>query len=405
MAYTGKDAGLELHVCDGAVRSESVLDGVDCSLAEARGIGNEAYTDNAFLALERRRLLSPTWTCIGIGSDLPGPGDVKPVGLVGLPLLMVRAENGELRVFHNVCSHRGVRLVEESGQVKRVIVCPYHSWSYSLDGTLFSTPHIGGQGKHSCEGFDKSRHPLRRVRSATWFDLIFVNLSGDAPPFEEHIAPIAERWKHYDPSRFHHGGSDSHWTLELNCNWKLVVENHNDAYHLPWVHPGLNSYSKFEDHYEIVGDDFYAGQGSNAYQPKRPENAAQLPRLSDVPDEWQERSEYIAIFPNAIISIHVDHYWSVWLEPVACDRTVEHMNLYFVGEQRLGDEYDSVRRTVTAEWLQIWSEDRNIVERMQRGRSSPAFRGGVFSPALDAATHQLHRWYARRMQDTGIRAG
>ncbi len=127
MASTGKDASLEFQVCDGAVRPESVLDGVDCSLAEARGIGNEAYTDNAFLALERQRLLSPTWTCIGIGSDLPEPGDVKPVDLVGLPLLMVRAENGELRVFHNVCSHRGVRLVEESGQVKRVIVCPYHS--------------------------------------------------------------------------------------------------------------------------------------------------------------------------------------------------------------------------------------------------------------------------------------
>ena len=100
---------------------------------------------------------------------------------------------------------------------------------------------------------------------------------------------------------------------------------------------------------------------------------------------------------NAIVGIHVDHYWSVWLQPVACDRTVERMNLYFVGEQRLGEEYESVRKAVTAEWLQIWSEDQDIVERMQRGRSSPAFRGGVFSPVLDAATHQLHRWYARRM--------
>ena len=397
MASAEKDVNLEREIEHRAIPTQTVLGGVDCSLSEARGIGNQAYTDNAFLALERDRLMSSTWTCIGIGSDISEPGDVKPVDFMGFPLLMVRAENGEVRVFHNVCSHRGVRLVEESGQVKRVIVCPYHSWSYNLDGTLFSTPHIGGQGKHHCEGFDKSRHPLRRVRSASWFDMVFVNLSGDAPTFEKHIAPIAERWKHYDASRFNQVGNDCRWTLDLNCNWKLAAENHNDAYHLPWVHPGLNSYSKFEDHYEIVGDDFYAGQGSNAYHPKRPANARPLPCLPGIPDEWQGRSEYIAVFPNAIVGIHADHYWSVWLQPVACDRTVERMNLYFVGEQSPGDEYETVRAAVTAEWLQIWSEDQEIVERMQRGRSSPAFQGGVFSPVLDAATHQLHRWYARRM--------
>lgn len=397
MASVVKNQSRALAVANSFARTEAVVDGVDCALAKARGIGNEAYTQDAFLALERDRLMSPTWTCIGVASDVPQAGDVKPVDLVGIPLLMARGDDGEVRVFHNVCSHRGVRLVEEVGQVKRVIVCPYHSWSYNLDGTLFATPHIGGQGKHTCEGFDKSRHHLRRVRSAEWFDMVFINLSADAPPFEEHIAPLAERWKHYDTSRFHHGGADSCWTLELQCNWKLAVENHNDAYHLPWVHPGLNSYSKFEDHYEIVGDDFYAGQGSNAYNPRRPENAPKLPSLPGIPDEWQSRSEYIAIFPNAIVGIHVDHYWSVWLEPVACDRTIERMNLYFVGEQPLDDEFERVRQGVTAEWLQIWSEDQGIVERMQRGRSSPAFQGGVFSPALDAATHQLHRWYARRM--------
>ena len=400
MASAERGISLEIEVGNRTIRTETVVDGVDCSLSEARGIGNQAYTDNAFVALERDRLMSPTWTCVGVGSDLPEPGDVKPVEFMGLPLLLVRAESGEVRVFHNVCSHRGVRLVEQAGRVKRVIVCPYHSWSYNLDGTLFATPHIGGQGRHVCEGFDKARHPLRRVRSATWFDMVFINLSDNAPPFEEHISPLAERWKHYDPSLFHHGGSDSRWALELACNWKLAVENHNDAYHLPWVHPGLNSYSKFEDHYEIVGDDFYAGQGSNGYHPRRPENTPQLPCLSGIPDRWQGRSEYIAIFPNAIVGIHVDHYWSVWLEPVACDRTIERMNLYFVGEQALAPEFDIIRKAVTAEWLQIWSEDQDIVERMQRGRSSPAFQGGVFSPALDAATHQLHRWYARRMLET-----
>ncbi len=383
---------------NGAADIGAMVSGVDCPLAEARGIGNEAYTRDAFLELERERLLSPTWTCIGIGNDVPQPGDIKPLEFVGIPLLMVRDTSGEVRVFHNVCSHRGVRLVEEPGRIKRVIVCPYHSWSYHLDGTLFATPHIGGQDKHTCEGFDKQRHGLRPVRSATWFDMVFVNLSGDAPPFEQHIAPLAKRWQHYDTSAFRHGGPDSTWELDLGCNWKLAVENHNDAYHLPWVHPSLNSYSRFEDHYDIVGDDFYAGQGSHAYAPKRPDGGPALPTAPGLPPEWRERAEYIAVFPNAILGIHADHYWSVWLEPVACDRTLERMNLYYVGEKPLGEDYARTRQAVQREWLRIWSEDRDIVERMQRGRRSPAFRGGVFSPALDAPTHQFHRWFARRLQ-------
>lgn len=375
----------------------AITQGVDCPLAEARGLGNEAYTTMSFLQRDRERLFAPTWACIGIGNDVPNAGDLKPVELLGIPLLMLRDVSGEIRVFHNVCSHRGVRLVSQSGNVKRVIVCPYHSWSYQLDGRLFGTPHIGGQNKHECAGFDKSRHGLRPVRAAVWFDLVFVNLTDDAPEFENHIAPIAQRWPDRDASQFRHGGADSAWMLDLRCNWKLVIENHNDAYHLPWVHPSLNSYSQFKDHYEIVGDDFYAGQGSTNYNPRHLDGGQSLPIQSGLNDRQQKLAEYIAIFPNAILGVHADHYWSVWLEPVACDRTIERMNIYYVGEESLVDEFARMRAAVRGEWLRIFKEDQNILERMQQGRASPAFTGGVFSPALDAPTHQFHRWAARRL--------
>lgn len=382
---------------DSLVDISAIAAGVDRPIAEARGLGNRAYCDPAFMTYERDNLLGRTWSCIGVGNDLPNPGDVRPVEFMGLPLLVLRDLDGEIRVFHNVCSHRGVRLVEEPVTVKRTIVCPYHAWSYRLDGTLLGTPHIGGSGKHECEGFDPTCHGLRAVRSAVWFDLVFINLSGDAPAFEHHVAPLAERWRHLDPHAFRHGGADSRWELDLACNWKLAVENHNDAYHLPWVHPSLNSYSRFEDHYDVVGDDHFAGQGSIAYRPQRPEGEPGLPHLPGIPEEWRQRAEYIALFPNAILGVHADHYWSVWLEPTACDRTLERMNIYYVGDDACGEDFTRVRDAVKTEWLRIWAEDQSIVERMQRGRHSPAFSGGVFSPALDAPTHQFHRWYARRL--------
>ena len=386
---------------DAPVDIDALISGVDVDIASARGVDNAAYVDPRMLALERDRLFAPTWACIGVGNDVPERGDLFPVELLGLPLLMVRDRDGGIRVFHNVCSHRGLRLVEEAGTTRRTIVCPYHSWTYDLDGTLRGTPHIGGQDRHECEGFDRARHGLRSVRCAVWFDLVFVNLSGDAPDFARHVSALSQRWAHLDPEHFRHGGPDSCWELEVACNWKLAVENHNDAYHLPWVHRSLNSYSRFEDHYDIVGDDHYAGQGSLAYRAPRPEWAPPLPQVADLPAAWRERAEYVALFPNAIVGIHADHFWTVCLEPLACDRTRERMNIYYLGDSPRGEEFAPVRSAVCAEWLRIFAEDRGVVEGMQRGRHSPAFAGGVFSPVLDAPTHQFHRWFARRFPRAG----
>ena len=126
-------------------------------------------------------------------------------------------------MFHNVCSHRGTELVSSPGSVKRRLCCPYHSWTYDLDGTLCATPSIGGPGKNECDGFDKSKHGLKPVRTAVWFDAVFVNLLGDAPDFENHIAPLAARWKDFEARLLRHGGADSSLRFDLGCNWKLAV--------------------------------------------------------------------------------------------------------------------------------------------------------------------------------------
>ncbi len=176
------------------VKAQDALSRVDRPIVEASGLPNEAYTSEDFARFERDHLLAKTWLCVGVGHHVPGPGDVRPVKILGLPLLLLRDLNGDIKVFHNVCSHRGAELVSNPGTVKRTVVCPYHSWCYDLDGSLRATPSIGGPGVNDCEGFERAKHGLRAVRTAVWFDVVFVNLSGDAPDFTDFIAPLAERW-------------------------------------------------------------------------------------------------------------------------------------------------------------------------------------------------------------------
>ena len=214
--------------------------GVAADIRHSRGLPSRWYVEAELGSLEHERLFARAWCAIGVASDIAAPGAILPVELNGMPLIAVRDEAGAVGVFHNVCSHRGMKLVGEPCQVQGLLRCPYHSWSYSLDGRLRATPSIGGPGVNRADGFDKARHGLKPVRSAVWFDQIFVNIDGKAPPFEEFIRPLAERWRAFDPAAFRHGASDSYLRFELACNWKLAVENYCEAYHLPWVHPGLN---------------------------------------------------------------------------------------------------------------------------------------------------------------------
>ena len=368
---------------------------VDRPIQEASGLPNQAYTSEDFARYERDQLLANTWMCVGVGHHVPNPGDLRPVKILGLPLLLLRDRAGEIQVFHNVCSHRGVELIAGPCSVKRRICCPYHSWTYDLDGSLAATPSIGGPGKNDCPGFNRAQHGLKPVRTAVWADVVFVNLSGDAPPFGDYIAPVAERWGDFDLSLIRHGGPDSSLSFDIACNWKLAVENYCEAYHLPWVHPGLNSYSRLEDHYDIAEDKLYAGQGSLVYQPRLSEDGGEFPRFPNLPDKWLKGAEYIALFPNVLLGIHADHFYVGYLEPVSTDRTREYFEIYYVGDEPLGDDYAALRAANSRGWRSIFNEDLDIVERLQRGRASPAFQGGVFSPVMDGPTHCFHKWAAR----------
>lgn len=379
--------------------SSTELSAINSATVVAHGLPNRYYTTQSAAAEERDSVLANTWTCVGFVSDLPAR-HAQPIDLMGLPLMMVADPKGEIRVFHNVCRHRGHRLVAAPCKMKGAIVCPYHSWTYAFDGELRGTPHIGGHGIHHVDGFDKSTRGLIPVRTAVWMDMVFVNLSGDAAPFEVHVAPLIERWQAFTGpgglGALRSANGDGTMQLEIGCNWKLAVENFCESYHLPWIHPGLNSYSKIEDHYNIIAGDWGAGQGT--YEFNFTERAGiSLPRFDHWPEAQLKIAEYIAFFPNVLLGLQNDHMFAMLLMPNGPNRTVETVKLYYLGDAATSENYANAREVMLAGWREVFLEDVGVCEGMQQGRHSPAFDGGTFSPALDTATHHFHKWVAQHL--------
>ena len=373
------------------------LDVVNKPISQAHGLPNECYTSKEYTLIERKKLFEDKWTVIGTASSLSKIGDAKPFDLLGLPLLIIRNKKNKIKVFHNVCSHRGVKLVSKAGNIRNVIRCPYHSWSYTSDGELVATPHIGGMNKHQSSKFEKSKSNLKEIKSYVWLDLIIVNISGNQIPFEKYIKPLDKRWSKFwrnkDRKLIKHANDFGYFKLKAKCNWKFAIENYCESYHLPWVHPGLNEYSKIDDHYHIQGlPNRFAGQGTINYNPKF-NGKEKLPCFPNWPKNKENIAEYIALFPNVMLGIHKDHYYAYWLEPIDHENTLEHMEIYYVGEKAAKSKrFKSLRKQNHKLWEDIQKEDVDIIQRMQIGRNSNAYNGGNFSPDMDNPTHQFHRW-------------
>ena len=381
------------------------LDSVSEPIEKAHGLPNECYLNGSYTEIERKKIFENKWVVIGTASSVPESGDAKPFDLMGIPLIILRDKEKKIHVFHNVCSHRGYKLLKEPCSLKNVLRCPYHSWSYDFTGNLVATPHLGGMNKNNNENFDNAKSGLKEVRSYVWLDLIMVNISDNEIPFEDYIKPLENRWSDFwteeDQKMIYHANDYGYFLLEANCNWKFAIENYCESYHLPWVHPGLNAYSKIDDHYHIQGlPNRFAGQGTVVYNP-RFKSEIQFPTFPGWAKEKEMYAEYVALFPNVMIGIHKDHYYAYWLEPISYNYTKEHMEIYYVGEEAATSvKYKSLRKQNYDMWHSIQSEDLNIIEGMQEGRNSPVFNGGNFSPVMDNPTHHFNKWVATTLTDT-----
>ena len=362
-------------------------------IEQANGLSNAHYIDPAVFAEERQAVLFNNWPGLATASDVPEIGDAVPLTFLGMPLLIVRDRSGQVRVFQNTCRHRGMILVDAPRKIDGAIRCPYHSWCYSTEGRLVSTPHVGGPGQNTHQGIDRALLGLFEIRSHVWMDVIWINISGTALPFEQANADLIARWAEFDKP-LHHGGADSRFQLSVNCNWKLAVENYCESYHLPWVHPGLNSYSRLEDHYHIEQAGHYSGQGTLVYRQIKSEDGLSFPDFADLSDKWDTAAEYVTVYPNVLMGVHRDHTFAIILVPEGPEKTTENVHLYYA-EAETDPE---LRARNTDQWKHVFEEDIFVVEGMQRGRHGVQFDGGRFSPAMDGPTHMFHDWIASRLE-------
>jgi len=362
----------------------------------ARGLPNAHYISDEVYAEERDAVMFANWAGIGFGFDVPNAGDVAPVDFMGMPLLIVRGDDQKVRVFQNTCRHRGMVLVNEKANVRGTIRCKYHSWCYGLKGELRSTPHVGGAGQNVNEHVDRRTLGLVEIRSHIYRDVVFVNVSGTAPEFEDYAAPLLRRMHEHTAPVFH-GGFNQGFEFDVRCNWKLAAENYLESYHLPWVHPGLNSYSRLEDHYHLPEDAPMSGQGVKVYRQIEGHEGEVFPDFDGLGPFWDAGAEYPVLFPNTLFGFQRDHAFVMLLLPQGPERTVERTELFYAFPAEDHPELDPLKAKNAQQWKSVLSEDLFVVEGMQRGRHGVHFDGGKFSPVMDNPTHEFHRWVAEHL--------
>lgn len=358
-------------------------------LASARTLPATAYTSIDVFRTEQRELFGRMWLCVGRESDLPDPGDYRVQEVAGDSVLLVRGADKVLRAMYNVCRHRGARLIDETcGRGLSRIVCPYHAWTYRLDGSLAQVPRMDPD-------LERDAFPLVPVRLGSYEGFVFVNLDEQAVPLEQSLADLP------DLTRFRMGdlrcGRRIEYTVE--ANWKLIGENYSECYHCPGVHPQLfrisDNLSRVERRQE-TGACFNGGpmvlrEGMQTMSMTGRRTAPVIPGL---PPEDHRLVYYYFVYPNMCLSPHPDYVLTHTLWPIAPDRTRIVCEWLFTQEALAQPDFDPV------DMVEFWDvtnrQDWGLCERTQRGAQSRGFRPGPYHPSEDCV-HTFDRWYAGRM--------
>jgi choline monooxygenase len=346
--------------------SETDLAALYRPTGEARGLPGRCY-GTGFYALEQRNLFPKLWCAVAFASDLPEPGDMVPVELAGRPLVVVRGSDGTVRTFHNICRHRAMRVVTEPCRGRTAMTCPWHAWSYDLEGRLLGTPTIGGGRRATDPAIDTSGLDLREVATAQWLDIVFVNLDGAAPPFEQHIKPLNQLLEDYDFSGLVYSGQE--WGCEYPGNWKVAVEGAIEDYHLPFGHPQIVQGAR-EMHSRLDWADrvYYANSSARAYRDKEKDGGpvtgfrSPFPRLLD--PEAEQRTFFMSIFPTGCLQTRHNQILQGLMLPDGAENTKVVFRHYFVGDAATDPALEADRRREEAEWRLIFEQDIPFVRRV-----------------------------------------
>ncbi|MBT3456478.1 MAG: aromatic ring-hydroxylating dioxygenase subunit alpha [Thiotrichales bacterium] len=340
------------------------------------GLPSVAYTSEDFFETECQTVFSNNWVFVGFAHEFNEPGDAAPITVAGQPILLIKNVNGSINAFHNSCSHRCLKLVDEPSNVGSMLSCPYHSWTYNLDGDLCATPFFGGR-EHHPEGFNMAEHGLHSVKIAIWHDWIFVNLNNDCEDFDEYAEPLINNFKDIDFKKIHPVATLDFG--EIATNWKFLMENFIEPYHVQFVHRTTTN-QPLEDHYTIV-DGVCVG------------SAIDLDENDKVEGSLSVSSRYLTLFPNFIIGRYFPDQIGVYLNvPTDSGHTLQKRVIYTTDGKAISDKsVDEIKKL----WWDVHKEDHAICERMQLGRLSPvAKNGGLLSPYWEDSVRAFQQMVA-----------
>ncbi len=351
----------------------------------ARAMPKAVYTSEAFLEAELQYIFRQDWFCVGRADSLPNPGDYTTLDLAGQPIMVIRDADGALRAQSNVCLHRMSTLLHGSGNTK-TIVCPYHAWTYNLDGKLRGAPAMTLN-----EGFEKSEYCLPQVKCEEWLGWIMISLNPDAAPVGDGLREMMPLIENYGMESYSQTFFETHtW----DTNWKVLAENFMESYHLPVCHAGtIGGLSKLE---EMICPPGLSGFNYHTIMKDDTLKIALAhPDNTRMKGDERRTTYLLAIYPSLLITLTPGYFWYLSLHP----NGVSKVDIRFGGgmsPEYVNDPESQSHFTHLKSLLDdVNVEDKGCTEKVYRGLCSDAAKPGHLShlerPNYDFATYLASR--------------
>jgi phenylpropionate dioxygenase-like ring-hydroxylating dioxygenase large terminal subunit len=356
---------------------------------ETAGIGETlpgwTYHNAEFFELEKRHLLLTAWQLVCHVSEVRHPGDFATLEFLGERAFVIRGEDGLLRAFHNVCRHRAAAVVRgDSGSCLNVVRCFYHGWTYGFDGRLKAVP-----GESGFPGLDKARLGLKPLELEVYFGFAFVRFSGGGARLEDSFAPYGREFAAYrsaemEPLR-------PCWQVEISVNWKNLMDNYLEGYHVPVGHPGL--FRLFGNAYEVEAKDGTACRAIGWLRDRESVNWSErhyqrlLPKVEHLDEEQQRSWRYYSLLPNLSFDVYPEMLNYFQILPLSATRTRLRVRAFGLPTRE--------RRLRAARWLnarinsQVQREDEALIASVQAGLATGAYGSGFFSQK-EVCLRRLH---------------
>jgi Rieske 2Fe-2S family protein len=340
-------------------------------------------------AEEQAAIFSAQWVLVGHQSQIGRPGDYFVQEVAGESLIIARDREGTIRGFYNVCRHRGTRLCEDQSGHSSTIQCPYHAWTYGLDGRLIGVPHM-----ESVPGFDKADYSLHTVNVGVWEGFIFVNLADDPMPPEKWFAPLAGKFSQWNMPRLR---LERRIEYDVRANWKLMFENYSECYHCPGVHPMLSKVSPYDSAENDLTEGPFLGGFMKVNKGKSLTMSGNACALSVGEGNDLRQVFYYSMFPNMLLSMHPEYVMVHQLWPQSPERTLILCDWFFHPDAAAATDPGYNPDDAIEFWDMTNKQDWHVCELSQLGIASRVYQPGPYSPRESIPAAWDHE-YLRHMQ-------